>query len=499
MIGCGESPCRFAMGRTPFLMRLPIETLPPWRWLVALLPVSAAFFFAPLAFGGTTFMTRTAIDSLLVLSFLLWGWILSARQHRPRIPRVLASTLALLVILGAFQYGNPKSIVDSYTFDAEPCAGHIPWLPGSIDAETSGWVLIHLLALLLGGLLLVDGLSRAPIRRFLFRVVAIAGLVVALLGIYQKCVGAETMPWGAVLLPGERNFFAAFRYHGNAASFLNLSWPAALAIWLRSRSRSPGSFLTSVDLYVFLVIFASILVNSSKAGLLIGPTGLILAGWLFRRMLFVGTTSRAAIFIMAGFLVVLCVIAILPGLGINLDKWEQLVTKGDTLHGRIDAQRACLLAIRDTGLYGTGAGTFLYAFPPYKDQIEGLRGFWEHAHQDWLQAIIEWGWLGFAGWGVVFGGALTRLWIRIRKAGRRGRTDLTSGTAFLALLLLLIHSLADFPLQIPALQWLAVFYLAVAWSESEEFTSVERPDRHSGGSAKHNGGAKESLPGNPGS
>ena len=34
-------------------MRLPNENLPPWRWLAALLPITAVFFYAPLAFGGT--------------------------------------------------------------------------------------------------------------------------------------------------------------------------------------------------------------------------------------------------------------------------------------------------------------------------------------------------------------------------------------------------------------------------------------------------------------
>ena len=192
--------------------------------------------------------------------------------------------------------------------------------------------------------------------------------------------------------------------------------------------------------------------------------GLVLAGWLFRRELFVATTSRAGIVVMAGFLFILGMIAVLPGLVFKLSKWRELITEGQTLHGRLDAQRACLLAIEDTGLYGTGAGTFHYAFTPYKEAIEGLAGYWEHAHQDWFQTIIEWGWLGFAAWATLFAGAMLRLWKRIAEAGREGRTELSASAAFLALLLVLIHALADFPLQIPALQWLVVFYLAVAWS-----------------------------------
>ena len=455
-------------------MRLPNENLPPWRWLAALLPITAVFFYAPLAFGGPTFWTRIVIDWLLAHSFLLWGCVLILERRFPRVPPVLASALAVLVLLGTLQLINPQSVVNSFTFDAEPCVDYIPWLPGTIDAKTSGWVLLHLLALLLAGLALTDGLSRSRVRWFLFRAVAIAGLIIALAGINQKTIGTDVMLWG-VRLPQEGNFFAAFRYHGNAASFLNLSWPAALVVWIRSRLLlRPGSFIASLDLCVFLVIFGAIFVNSSKAGLLMAPVGLALAGWLFRRELFVATTSRAGIVVMAGFLFILGMIAVLPGLVFKLSKWRELITEGQTLHGRLDAQRACLLAIEDTGLYGTGAGTFHYAFTPYKEAIEGLTGYWEHAHQDWFQTIIEWGWLGFAAWATLFAGAMLRLWKRIAEAGREGRTELSASAAFLALLLVLIHALADFPLQIPALQWLVVFYLAVAWS------SPHRPRKTTG-------------------
>lgn len=443
-------------------MRLPIEKLPPWRWMTALLPAAVAFFYAPLAFGGTTFATRSVIDLLIGLSFLAWLGVLVVERRIPRIPRVLVGTLAVLMLLGASQYFNPRSVVDPFTFDSEPCADHRSWLPGSIDAKTSGWVLLHLFSLILGGLVLRDGLSRSRSRKFLFRVVALAGLVVALAGIYQKTVGTDSMLWG-VRLPNEGNFFAAFRYHGNAAAFLNLSWPAALVIWIRSRLRRPGSLVASLDLCVFLVIFGALFVNTSKAGLIIGPAGLILAAWLFRRELSVRTTSGAGVFVITGFLFLLGVVAVLPGLVFKISKWKQLLTEGQTLHGRLDAQRACLLAIQDTGLYGAGAGTFHYAFPPYKERIEGLTGYWEHAHQDWLQTIIEWGWIGFAAWALIFALAMFRLWQRIAKARRRSRAELTAGAAFLALLLVIVHALGDFPMQIPALQWLVVFYLAVAW------------------------------------
>jgi O-antigen ligase len=264
--------------------------------------------------------------------------------------------------------------------------------------------------------------------------------------------------------PFARQLFAAFRYHGTAASFLNLSWPAALAVYLRSRLVRPGSLVASLDLCAFLVVLVAVFVNSSKAGPLLAFLGLLLAGWRFRRELSVVTTSRAGIIVTLGFLVLAGGIVVLPGVAFTLSKWNELLTDGGSIHGRIDAWRACLSALRGTGIFGTGAGSFMYVFPPFAQSF-GIEIFWEHAHQDWLQAILEWGWIGFAAWGVVFGGALFRLQRRMRESRRSGRPELTASAAWIALVVVLTHSLFDFPMQIPALQWLVVFYLGIAWTD----------------------------------
>lgn len=468
-------------------MSLPLDRLPSWRWLAAILPATIAFFYAPLAFGGTTLQAQIGLDRLLAHSVFLWLCVLLLDRRLPRVPWLLASALVLLILLGISQFFNPAWSI----FDPEAKERHLPWLPGGIETERNGWILLHLLVMALAGLVLRDGLSNTRVRWFLFRVVALAGFVIALVGIAQKVIGADSMLWG-VRLPYERNFFAAFRYHGNAASFLNLSWPAALAVWIRSRLVLTGRLIVSFDLCVFLVVFGAVFVNSSKIGLVLGLFGLALAYWRFRRELLVLTTSRSGMVVLVAFLLLLVAIVAVPGFFHVFSTWTSLISDGSSLTGRLNAYRACLLALPATGWFGSGAGYFFIVFPLYAQSFE-IEGFWEHAHQDWLQAIIEWGWIGFAGWAVVFGGAMVRLQRRMkeshqgrllkearrrrhtiestgrrrrrRRAHRTHRTELSASGAWIALVLVLIHSLVDFPMQIPALQWLVVFYLAVAWCD----------------------------------
>jgi O-antigen ligase len=436
-----------------------LEILPPWRWLAALFPATIAFFYAPIAFGGLTPDTVTALDRLLAHSFLLWLCVLVLERRLPRLPVLLAGALGVLSLMGVSQFFNPEWSV----FEDEPFESHCPWLPGSVESEETVFVFLNLLVMMLAGLFVRDGISNGRVRWFLFRTVALSGLVVAVIGIYQKAAHLDGMLWSDPT-PFERNFFAAFRYHGNAASFLNLSWPAALAVWIRSRLMRPGSIIASLDLCVFLIIFGAVFVNSSKAGPFLAFLGLLLAGWSFRHELFIATTSRASLVVMIGFLILAGGIVVLPGVAFTLSKWGELFTNGGSMHGRIEAYQACLLAIPASGLFGHGAGSFMYVFPPFAQDF-GIDIFWEHAHQDWLQAILEWGWIGFAAWGVVFGGALFRLRNRMRDAWRLRRPELTTSAAWIALVVVLIHSLFDFPMQIPALQWLVVFYLGVAWSD----------------------------------
>jgi O-antigen ligase len=468
-------------------MSPPLDCLPPRRWLAAILPATIAFFYAPLAFGGTTPETMSGLDRLLAHSIVLWPFVLILERRLPRVPWVLASALALLTLLGISQFLNPAWSI----FDSEARERHIPWLPGGIETERNGLILLHLLVLALAGLVLRDGLADTRVRWFLFRAVALAGFVIAVAGIAQKAIGTDTMLWG-VRIRYEGNFFAAFRYHGNAAAFLNLSWPAALAVWIRSRLVLTGRLIVSFDLYVFLIIFGAVFVNSSKAGLVLALFGFALACWRFHRELLAVRTSRSGMVVLITFLLLLIAIVAVPGSLHAFTKWKLLISEWASLTGRLDAYRACLLAISATGWYGSGAGSFFIVFPIYAQSF-GIKGFWEHAHQDWLQTIMEWGWIGFAGWAVVFGGAVVRLQRRMkesqqqrlmkaarpqqrtkestgrhrRKKRRRraNRTELTASAAWIALVVVLVHSLVDFPMQIPALQWLAVFYLAVAWSD----------------------------------
>jgi O-antigen ligase len=93
-------------------------------------------------------------------------------------------------------------------------------------------------------------------------------------------------------------------------------------------------------------------------------------------------------------------------------------------------------AIGDHWVTGTGLGTFEAIYASYEAQQEISRTYANHAHNDYLEVILETG---------VAGGVLIALFAGIVLANG-GRTKL-SQAAFIAVAALMVHSMVDYPLR----------------------------------------------------
>ena len=128
--------------------------------------------------------------------------------------------------------------------------------------------------------------------------------------------------------------------------------------------------------------------------------------------------------------------------------------------------KTCWSMHTDAGLWGFGPATFRLAFPLYIKHLgyDFIQN-WRFAHEDYLQAVIEWGWIGAGAWAVLFGGGIAAgifgYWRRGSLLARFDRIFLF--TVVLALFGLALHATVDFPLQIPSLQLYAAVYLGIAW------------------------------------
>jgi len=109
--------------------------------------------------------------------------------------------------------------------------------------------------------------------------------------------------------------------------------------------------------------------------------------------------------------------------------------------------RLTMEMVRNFPLFGTGPGTYVYAYTMFEKK--DLGGVLEHAHNDYLEALAE---SGVAGGGCLILLALSAMgYVVVKWMGRRD--DLVRGIVLgcmAGVVAVLLHSLTDFSLRMPA-------------------------------------------------
>jgi O-antigen ligase len=299
--------------------------------------------------------------------------------------------------------------------------------------------------------------------RFVFLGIVLAGAVAqAVVGFFQFAQGGMVAPLGWFALDLQKVYETRFatRAHGlyvnpNQFAWL-MGWATlsclALATWARVH------VVTRVVLiYLALMFLAADLLSGSRGGLL----GLIAGGMAFGLMSIAGVVMalrRGRVLILAGaiFLVLLC-----AGFGafIYSSNW--------VIQGRVDAilfpdVREALLEhawrqFEAAPLVGMGPGAFIYAARLYRTGNQMLDAVF--AHDDWLQTLVEYGFVGFSlallTVLVLLWGGGERFFKTLERRASTGDRPLSSSAGILlaaiaATVMFFVHSFTDFNLHIPA-------------------------------------------------
>jgi hypothetical protein len=290
----------------------------------------------------------------------------------------------------------------------------------------------------------------------------------------QKATGAQMIFWQPPPPPElwVSTFFASYYYHGNAGAFLNLVWPLSAGLVIRAFSNRHHPGMRAVWIMVFIVTIAGVLANTSRmaqlvALLLVVAICLQFGPALVRKL---SGTQKSVAF--AGTLAIaLALIALAQATHLDqpLNRWqaESPRISGDA---RWRAFRVGMDALPDAGLFGFGPGTFRVVFPTYNvGSANEAPGTWRFLHEDYLQALLEWGWLGSSLWAVLFFGGITvgvRSYKRYAKRGWAPRRRVLEPLVIAALIGVALHALVDFPLQIESIQLYVATYLGLCWGST---------------------------------
>ena len=230
------------------------------------------------------------------------------------------------------------------------------------------------------------------------------------------------------------------------------TWRQRLRNWLRTLlGRKARLRIYLAIMVVTLVLTGSRMGNSAFFG------SLLIASMV--TLLFYRSLPRSVLVLMISLVLVdLFILGSWFGLDRVRERLERTVLTEETRY-HVDVQG--LGYVQDYWLTGSGGGTFMSVFTAYRDRNLVPLTF-DHAHNDYLEFLLEFGVGGLA----LLGAAVLGSLVAAVSVLRRRRDPLLRGCAFASLMgigAILIHSTADFNLRIPANAALFMVLLALPW------------------------------------
>ncbi|MCW3051617.1 MAG: O-antigen polymerase [Chthonomonadales bacterium] len=459
--------------------------------------ILVALIYAPLALGSIPPPLLLGLEGLLALATLFWA--MDALLHRtlPRVPPLLGVCCGWLLLQGWGMAWNARSVFTPPGFILT-LTSPLPNAPGAIERAIAVHAMLSLTSVL-AALIVVTDLAQDPVwRTRLLWAMAWTGACFSVFGLAQK---AELVHFvSAQMNRYEGDYFSTYNYHANAGAFLNLVLPAigSLLFVAQAEKHALARRLLLGGLFVCCLVAA--LVNTSRGAQAITVVLLIGLGiWVGLRLARAeGRRARKVRMALAGGCFA-CLVGgglLVPHLGRVVQKWEQLpqVLTGDS--GRMQVWPIAASMARQSGPLGQGPGAFKLLLPRsplltnafYSRWIiqmpipGGPTSMWSQAHEDYLQTLIEFGWLGSLAAGTILFGGIACLWRAVLRDRVRPSSLVYVGI-LAALLAVALHATFDFPLQLVSLQLYVAAYLGIAWATSSPKQATEL---HNGEVASHN-------------
>ncbi|HXJ58583.1 MAG TPA: O-antigen ligase family protein [Verrucomicrobiae bacterium] len=311
---------------------------------------------------------------------------------------------------------------------------------------------------------IVNNLHRQETTQIVGLTLIFLAMALSLFAVYQFLTGFDQV-WNIHKPEGYRKRGSAtFISPNHLAGYLGMVLPLALTFTLTGRFEPLMKIFLS---YASLAIFGGISVTISRAGwLATGVSLFALYFWILRQRDFL---RRGLMF-----LALLLTIFVMFFLKAKLppERYERFEMAAQVEDVRFKLWPAALQIWKDHLWVGVGPAHFDYRFRQYRAGEVQLQARPDRVHNDYLNTLVDWGLVGavlvlscwvafyyqvFTGWKFVQRGQ------NDLGAKRSNRSAFVSGGA-LGLLAILVHSIFDFNMHVPANAIVAVTLLALVGS-----------------------------------
>ncbi|NNJ74999.1 MAG: O-antigen ligase family protein [Anderseniella sp.] len=411
-------------------------------------------------------MNAVMAGGLLVL--ICMSLHLEARRH----PALMISKLSVPVVM--FGLGLLWAVVQILPLGSS-IAGHPAWQVAgdvfgrdmassiSINPPETVWAILRYLtaaAVLLGAYVLARSVRNA---QTILRVFVILAGLAALYGLTRLSLSLDKILWFDE--PDSGYLTSGFINRNSAATYFGMACLASMGLVilhvrsaLQSTVQDGGrdlvrklslamSGMLGFDLVLFVLMLVSVLATGSRGGI-----SFTVAAMFFMVVLYsVKTTTRSRsagggpAWMASILAITVLILGIIELSGARL--MGRLLNQGIEADSRLETYARTWEAVRDYLYLGSGLGTFQDVFPAYRLELSAGRHVWDKAHNDYLELVLG---LGLPAATLVLSGFAILFFKVTRGFFARHRDSHYAAIAAAACVLIGLHSLVDFSLQIQA-------------------------------------------------
>ena len=430
--------------------------------------------FAPLPLGSNREWSWTLCALLVALITLLWvvtrGWRAGEVQRfvHPAIPLLFLGVCAWVAVQATGWV--PAGWAHPLWGQAAAVLGiELPRLV-SLSAEDSWTALMRLLSYALVFFLTFQlGRERSRAHAILLWLAA-AGLVYAVFGLVVFWSG-ESPEWlfrGEVLLPDLRSTFIN---RNHFATWQGLALLATMALFYLRMTRTqqrpyelPGDRVSTFEQFVLkawqpltavLLMTTALVLTHSRGGFVATLAAVVVLLVLLDSH---SVTKKVSTRVVVGSALAVCALAFYMTSEVLLDRIDRTDI---TTEERVIVFENIQHGIGENPLLGFGYGTFADSFRLY-DRIESPVHY-DRAHNTWLENVFELGVPAALALFLALGGLAATC---LRGVGRRHRDWAFPALGVASSVLVGLHALVDFSLQLPAVAILYACIMGVACAQS---------------------------------
>ena len=306
--------------------------------------------------------------------------------------------------IGKGEMRGQESANNNGEFESSQNNSYKKWHPITLYNYASKVELFRLLTYIGVYFLIVNNIkSRQQIRQIVTTII-ITGISISFLGLLQYLSGTEKVFW---LYDIKRaNFFATFSNQDHFACYMAMIIPLVIGLLITEYlNRLTGNLQSTVHTHqsnvsshrIFFYVFAIVIMlsslffaRSSGGAFSIIVSFLLLIGMMLsrKRLRKMSWIVVPIIFITLGVLIWIGMRPVIEELATSVD------IENPSLKERIEFWQNTILAIKDFPLFGTGIGVFPFIYPQYST-VTHLT-FVNHAHNEYLELMLETGLIGFA-------------------------------------------------------------------------------------------------------